>query len=179
MPRSPFPFFLLVVICLAACEPSRAPPPDEERSGESSLQSQLPPAYRDLDDVLTGTAEQRFMTARRRLAQDFADLCGDSFCGGRYSNIESVSFRCAFAVATGRVRRCTWIFGASSEIVSGNTGVIHVDARTFTCGIAIDALPGELTDMVLAAGADGPVRRPLPGRAKASLFDALVPCLGA
>ncbi len=118
------------------------------------------------------------MTARRRLAQDFADLCGDSFCGGRYSNIESVSFRCAFAVATGRITTCTWIFGASSESVAGKSGVIRVDAKTFACGIAIDALPGALTDMVLAPGADGPVRRPLPGHGT-SLYDALLPCFGA
>ena len=172
---------LALVAFLGACEPGSrgaGPGPEPEQTSESLLKGKLPPAYRDVDDVLTGADEQRFAEACTRLARDFADLCGDSFCGGRYTNIESVSFRCALAVASGRITTCTWVFGASSETVTGNAGLIRVDARTFACGIAIDALPGELTDLVLAPGATGAVRRPLP-RARGSLYDALITCLSA
>ena len=71
--------------------------------------------YIDVYEYFTTDAQyEAWFTLTAQLNHDFDDICGDTFCEGDYSNIESLRFRCSVEQTTGRVGRCLWIFAGSS-----------------------------------------------------------------
>lgn len=111
------------------------------------------------------------------LRGDFDDVCGDTFCEGEYSNLESLRFRCSVETSTGAVGRCVWVFGGSNEEIDPATGAVTVDGQIFTCEMPL-AAGTDIRDLMeaLGTGETEPIRAPLPGSDR-SLYDGLTQCL--
>ncbi|MBS7458681.1 hypothetical protein [Coralloluteibacterium stylophorae] len=108
------------------------------------------------------------------LRDGFDDICGDTFCEGEYSNIESLRFRCSVDAGSGVLGECVWVFAASNEEVHPARGRILVDARSWRCRLPLAA--GTTMDELLAALADDPLYAPLP-RGAVTIYDGLGDCL--
>lgn len=119
----------------------------------------------------------RFYDLARRLNRDFDAICGDTFCEGDYSNIQSLGFRCSVERATGVMGECIWTFAGSYEDVDPDSGRVQVDARIWQCKAPL--LPGTSIESFYAALGSRPfdaIDAPLPGT-RSSLYDGLTDCL--
>ena len=110
------------------------------------------------------------------LEDDFDRICGDTFCEGEYSNIQSLRFRCSVDRATGRIGMCAWMFAASNEEIDPATGRIKVSQRGFwRCRAPL--VPGTTIEAFIAAlQVDAPLHAPLPSTT-ATMMDGLIDCL--
>lgn len=120
----------------------------------------------------------RFYDLAGRLARDFDYICGDTFCEGDYSNIQSLGFRCSVERATGMMGECIWTFAGSYEDVDPDSGRVQVDARIWQCKAPL--LPGTSVENFYAA-LEGSrpfdtIDAPLPGTER-SIYDGLTDCL--
>lgn len=120
----------------------------------------------------------RFRDLAGRLKRDFDDLCGDTFCEGQYSNIESLRFRCSVQSTTGIMGECIWTLAGSYEEVDPRSGRVQVDARTWQCKAPLS--PGTSIESFYAAlegsRSSYTINAPLPGT-ELSVYDGLVGCL--
>jgi hypothetical protein len=132
----------------------------------------------EVGEYLTRDADiETWYTAVSRLKQNFDDICGDTFCEGDYSNIQSLSFRCSVEKLTGVVGRCVWIFAASNEEISPSDGRILVDTHHWRCRSPLARLT-RIDDLLTALSGPQPMRAMLPGTSK-SIYDGLADCLYA
>jgi hypothetical protein len=120
----------------------------------------------------------RFNALAGRLTRDFDYICGDTFCEGDYSNIQSLHFRCSVEYATGTMGECIWTLAGSYEEIDPDTGRVLVDARTWQCKAPL--LPGTSIESFYAA-LEGSrpldtINAPLPGT-ELSIYDGLTDCL--
>ncbi|WP_229908193.1 hypothetical protein [Comamonas sp. JC664] len=132
--------------------------------------------YVDVSAYLTSEADiEAWYQLTRNLKQNFDDICGDTFCEGEYSNIESLRFRCSVHALTGRMGQCVWVFAASNEEVDPATGVVTVDARTWTCQAPL-APRTTMQKFLAALAGNAPLYATLP-RTQTTIYDGLVTCL--
>jgi hypothetical protein len=101
----------------------------------------------------------------------FNDVCGDTFCGSDYGDLQSLQLDCAVTKSTGNVKSCTWIFGGSFSL-PGKTGALDVTSNSFACTVAMKGTLSQLIGVLNAAGTDNPIQRPLPGETT-SAYDAI------
>jgi len=158
---------------LAGCTDSGA---GTDTSAELRADGAAPAGYRDVEEALSGDDFERWFELKRQLRKNFDDICGDTFCEGDYTNLQSLSLRCSVSVGTGAFRSCIWLFAGSYEAVRPATGSFEVNQRFFRCKLPIAGTPGALLDALLAAGDDPPLERKLPGGER-SIYDALGDCL--
>ncbi|PJK00751.1 hypothetical protein CO641_01900 [Lysobacteraceae bacterium NML91-0213] len=109
-----------------------------------------------------------------QLRRDFDDICGDTFCEGEYTNIESLRFQFSVHRVSGRLGMCVWSFAASDEVVDPASGKVVVRPRTWQCRAPIGA-GTTLEELLAAVGEQSPLYAPLPGGR--SVFEGLVDCL--
>ncbi len=135
-----------------------------------------PGAYVDASAYLQAEADiDAWLTLRYQLHRNFDDICGDAFCEGEYSNIQSLRYVCSVHRVSGRIGSCGWSFAASEESVAPRDGRISVESPAWLClsplapGTTIEALLGALQG-------EEPLHAVLPGRA-VTLYDGLVDCL--
>jgi hypothetical protein len=101
----------------------------------------------------------------------FNDVCGDTFCGSDYGDLQSLQLDCAITKSTGNVKSCTWIFGGSFSL-PGAAGALAVTSKSFACTVSMRGTPSQLISVLTAAGTDNPIQRPLPGETT-SAYDAI------
>ena len=132
--------------------------------------------YTDPYSYFTTDAQfEAWYSLRARLAVDFDDICGDTFCEGDFSNITPLRFQCSVQRGSGRIGRCVWSFAASNEDIDPATGALDVQQPSWQCPIPI--APHTTIDALLAALAgDDPLDTPLPGTLL-TIYDGLVHCL--
>ncbi len=129
--------------------------------------------YVDLGDFLTADADiERWYEIKRGLTDDFDQICGDTFCGGDFSNIYSLGFTCAVSSKQGRVRECIWTFAASDELIDGATGSIASTVPFYECRFRPT---GTVRHFLPAFVGDEYIDSPLPGL-EGSLYDGLGDC---
>lgn len=109
------------------------------------------------------------------LRRDFDEICGDTFCEGDYSNIESLRYRCSVDQASGRIGQCLWVLAGSMEDVDPDTGRIVVSGKVWRCRSPIGRLV-TFEELVGALDVPSALRAPLPGSGR-SLYDGLGDCL--
>ena len=132
--------------------------------------------YVDTSAYLTSEADiNAWYQLVSTLNQQFDDVCGDTFCEGDYSNIQSLRFRCSVDNRTGVIGQCVWVFAASNEEINPATGAITVDAQSFTCQVPL-APRTPLSAFLSALSGPDPLRAPLP-RTTQSIYDGLADCL--
>jgi hypothetical protein len=123
-----------------------------------------------------GTDQGLWMDATNALRADFDGVCGDTFCGGDYANLQALRFVCSVRDTTGTLRDCKWLFGGSYSLVDPKTGAVSVQARSWRCSVPATGKANDLATMLLAPGATKPIDRVLPGGGK-SAYDVLAGCL--
>jgi hypothetical protein len=166
-PRSHPSLFNLVLGVLAATSVACG---GDSESTESDLSTKT--TYVDLGDFVTSDADiERWSEIRRELTDAFDEICGDTFCGGDYSNIYSLGFTCSVSSKQGRIRECLWTFAASDESIDGAEGVIASNVPFFECRVR----PTGTVRRLLPAFGEDPLRSELPGMG-GSLYDALGDC---
>lgn len=154
-------------LLLAASVPLAAP---AATPGEDASQ------YVDASDYLQGEAQiDAWFSMLSELKRDFDDICGDTFCEGEYSNIESLRYRCSVHQASGRIGTCVWVFAASDEEIDPATGEILVMPKFWRCPTPL--APGTTIEELLSAVAGrSALDAPLP-RSDRSIYDGLIDCL--
>ncbi len=132
--------------------------------------------YVEIGSVFTRDAQyEAWSTARIGLRQDFDDICGDTFCEGEYSNIESLRVQCSAHRVTGRIGSCIWSFGASDESIDARSGRIATQGKVWQCVMPLSA--GTTVDQLLAAlSVEHPLYATLPASSK-TVYDGLIDCL--
>jgi hypothetical protein len=123
----------------------------------------------------TDAQYEAWSTLTTGLRSDFDNICGDTFCEGDYSNLQSLSFDCSVDQASGRIGRCVWIFAGSYEGIDPATGAITVDARTWNCPTPL-APRTTMTELLAALAVSHPLQTPLP-RTQTTIYDGLIDCL--
>ncbi|HEY4530240.1 MAG TPA: hypothetical protein VIG97_07910 [Luteimonas sp.] len=134
------------------------------------------PGYIEASSYLQSDADyEAWFTLRRQLARNFDDICGDTFCEGEYTNIQSMRYVCSVQRLTGRIGQCGWSFVASEESVDRLRGTISADAPAWLCPSPL--VPGTRFEELLdALEGDEPLYAALPGTER-TLYDGLVDCL--
>jgi hypothetical protein len=163
---------LPAALLLASCASENGA--DETTPGATSDTEDLESAgsYVHIMDYWKTAADQdRWTSLRQALDGAFDNICGDTFCGGDYSNLHSLGLDCSVSKRTGRVAECVWTFVGSQAAVDAASGKLTVDAPSFQCHVATKSTANAL---VKGLEAD-PLHAQVPG-AKTSLYDALVPC---
>ncbi len=132
--------------------------------------------YVEIGDYWKSSADQNaWFDLTRKIDGEFGDICGDTFCGGDYSNLTSLGFSCAVSSQRGAVHECVWTFAGSSHLVNGGTGTVEASVATFQCRIAPKTSARALLTTLAAKGTDKSIQRVLPG-ATQSLYDVLGDC---
>ena len=130
---------------------------------------------RAVDSFTTQPAQDTWIAATAALRAGFDDVCGDTFCGGDYSNLQALRFECAVNAKTGALKTCAWNFAGSYDTV-GAKGALTVNAKAFSCPVAVTGTASKLAGVLTAPGSVAAINRPLPGGTK-SAYDALTSCL--
>lgn len=161
----PAPLLLAAVLC-AAAGTAAASPGGNGTSGH----------YVDPTGYLqTDAGYEAWFHLRLQLRRNFDDICGDTFCEGEYSNIESLRFQCSVHRVTGRVGDCSWSFAASDESVEPLRGRVRSTPMAWAC--RVPGVRGWAFDTLLGALAgDQPLYAPLPGQQR-TLYDVIGDCL--
>lgn len=132
--------------------------------------------YVDVSGYLTADADiNAWYTLVFNLRDDFDYICGDTFCEGEYTNIESLRYRCSVERTTGTIGSCVWVFAASNEEVSARTGRIIVDAQSWRCRTPL-VRGTSIHDFLAALEGPSPLYAHLPGT-NWSIYDGLANCL--
>jgi hypothetical protein len=168
----------LVLLLATACGAPDAASSVVTESPAATTEEALATSYVDMQDFASSSQEEqdRYFAMTRALKQGFDDVCGDTFCEGDYSNLESLGFRCSVTSKAGKIKSCVWTFAGSYELVDAKTGKINVSAKTFTCAIPATGSTRSLLDALSGPGTTPAIRRTLPG-STLSAYDALVGCL--
>lgn len=113
------------------------------------------------------------------LKAGFDRVCGDTFCGGDFGDLQAVDFSCAITKSTGNVKSCAWTFGGSWHLVPEKGGQLDVHSSTFRCDVPVKGTLSQLISTLTAPTQwweDEYLRLPLPGTT-ATAYDALLGCL--
>lgn len=132
--------------------------------------------YVDVASYLDNDAEyEAWLHLRRQLADNFDDICGDTFCEGEYSNIYSLRYLCSVHQASGRIGSCGWSFAASDESIMATNGRITSQPAAWLC--ASPLVRGTTIEAFLVAlQGDEPLYATLP-MSERTLYDGLIDCL--
>jgi len=118
----------------------------------------------------------RYAQARTALDSAFNYICGDTYCGSDYGDLQSLDFACSITKSSGNVKTCAWAFGGSFA-GAGSDGSVVETSKTFVCTVPVKGTLSQLLDSVLAPGTgDDAIQRPLPGETT-SAYDDLGGCL--
>jgi hypothetical protein len=135
-----------------------------------------PGSYVDVLAYLqTDAAYEAWFTLRRQLHRNFDAICGDTFCEGDYSNIQSLRYVCSVHRVSGRIGSCAWSFAASEESVARRSGRISAETPAWLCLSPL--VPDTTLEALLdALQGDEPLYAALPGSSR-TLYDGLIDCL--
>src|SRR4051812_24691786 len=97
--------FAALVITLSACAGQVGGGVDESADDVTHT------TYVDAQEYWKSPADQSaWLAMMRKIESEFNDVCGDTFCGGDYSNLTSLGFTCSVTSARGSVHECVWAF---------------------------------------------------------------------
>lgn len=134
------------------------------------------PHFVDVYEYFSNDAQyEAWYTLTTQLRRNFDDICGDTFCEGDYSNIQSLDFRCSVEQTSGRIGHCVWVFAGSYEDIDADTGRINVQSHVWRCRAAL-APRTSIDALLVALAGDSPLQATLPGT-QATIYDGLADCL--
>lgn len=142
--------------------------PEQAEDDVTSARTQ----YLDISEYLLGEEAEKWFAAKQGLVNGFDQICGDTFCGGDFSNLYSLDVRCSVSSKIGKMRECLWTFAGSQERVDAKTGAIASSVGFFECRIKPT---GNAKQLVSAFGED-PLRSAVPGLNGGTFYDQLGEC---
>ncbi|MEO6919327.1 MAG: hypothetical protein ABI171_10015 [Collimonas sp.] len=116
-----------------------------------------------------------FYDLERRMVKDFDDICGDTICGGEFSNLQALRYRCSVQQADSFVGECIWTFAGSNAEIDGVTGKVAVDARTWSCRTPL-APQTPIATFYSTLSVARPIHATLPATAT-TIYEGLTNCL--
>ena len=170
--RSSTGIAVLSILAIAACAAPAGAPSGEQ--GTESSEDELRTSYGNLLATLGGADLDRWINVRAALTKGFDDICGDTICGGDFSNLTTVRIACSSSTKALKMKDCAWVLGGSIDEIDGRTGKIVTTPRVFTCKIPVASNAKSMLDVLTAAGTNA-LNAPLPGTGK-SFYDGLVAC---
>lgn len=160
------------ITCYAAVSAFAAAACNGDGTGTSESDVTSKTTYLDIGDFVSSDADiERWLDIRLGLDREFDQICGDTFCGGDWSNLYSLGFTCSVSSKQGRMRECLWTFAASDERIDGATGAITSTVPFFECR---SRPTGTVRNFLPAFGADL-MDSTLPGLA-GTLSESLTDC---
>ncbi|WP_234022897.1 hypothetical protein [Sorangium cellulosum] len=176
---------MLLPVLAFGCSAAHGAAPQAQDSAAPEQEAAGAPAgstgakrFVDAESYFTSSAElDAWYGLLRELYDDFDVLCGDTFCGGEYTNYKPLRLRCSVEEHAGTIGSCVWVLAASNEEIVPSTGEVEVDARSFLCEMPV-APETPVVDLVeaLSASRARAINTALPGTDR-SLYDGLVECL--
>lgn len=135
-----------------------------------------PATYVSAASYYTSAAGQaKWNAAVGALVFGFDQVCGDTFCGSDFGDLQALDLTCAVTKSTGNVKSCTWTFGGSWVLPTA-TGALAPTSQSFSCPFTIHGTISQLITTLTASGSTDAIRRPLPG-VTTTAYDALLGCL--
>ncbi|MBX7114914.1 MAG: hypothetical protein K1X64_11360 [Myxococcaceae bacterium] len=171
--RRALPVFSLSFMVLSACG-TGVETGHEADDALDTANGELRTTYADLTETLSETELEKWLEVKRALLEGFDNICGDTLCGGDFSNLSTVRLQCSATTAAKKMKDCTWVLGGSIGYVNGTTGQIGGESRAFTCKIPIKGTAKTLLNTLIAAG-NRALNTPLP-QTNQSFYDGLVAC---
>jgi len=128
------------------------------------------------DYYTTATGQAKWAAATAALKLGFDNVCGDTFCGSDFGDLQAMQLECAVTKSTGNVKGCAWVFAGSYDYVPA-PGPLQVTSKSWTCPIAVSGttLPKFLAALT-ATGTDDAIHRVVPGLAT-SFYDQIAGCV--
>ena len=143
---------------------------------DATSEDELATTYVSADDFWKNAKDQdAWLAIKRDLVKQFDDVCGDTFCGGDYSNLTSMHLACGVSSVKGSIRDCVWTFTGSSHIVAGKIGTVQNSIASFQCHFKPSGTARGLLSTLGPAGKEPTLRRIVPGLGR-SLYDVLGDC---
>jgi hypothetical protein len=132
--------------------------------------------YVDVYEYFTTDAQfEAWFTLTTQLNQDFDNICGDTFCEGDYSNIQSLRLRCSVQQSGGRIGQCLWIFAGSYEDIDPANGHVGVSSQVWPCMLPL-APNSTIDELMSALAVPHPLHATLPGT-QVTIYDGLAECI--
>jgi hypothetical protein len=145
--------------------------------GETPITVQAGTTYVDAENYyLSPKSIAAWNTGLTNLHSGFDQVCGDTFCGSDYSDVQALDLGCAVTKSTGNVKACTWNFGGSYGQIAA-TGAVAPVTKTWSCPVAVHGTIGAMIS-VLTSTTDpetNAIQRPLPGGTSA--YDSIAGCV--
>ncbi len=123
-----------------------------------------------------------WQAVQANVKRGFDYVCGDTFCGSDYGDLQALDLVCAVTKSTGNVKGCNWIFAGSYAGI-GKSGAVVPNTKSFACPIAMKGTLPQLIAVINAppsvdnsSGYVEVIQRPLPGMTT-SLYDEVGGCL--
>jgi hypothetical protein len=137
----------------------------------------VPPTYVSADSYYTSFPnQQKWRDAQAAVVAGFDNICGDTFCGGDFGDLQAMKLECAITKSTGKVKRCAWVFSGSYTQIS-SSGMLVPTTGSWSCPItSIQGTLSQLITVWTASSSTSAIDRPLPGTT-ATAYDALLDCL--
>lgn len=161
---------ILLVASLAVVGCTQSSASEEIAETEDGLRT----SYGELFDTLDGNDLDRWFEVRSKLKKGFDNICGDTICGGDFSNLATVNLTCSSTRAQKKMKDCLWVLAGNIDYVDGRTGKLTTEARTFQCHVPVNSNAKTFLDALHGAGDDA-LNTTVPGT-NATFYDALVNC---
>jgi hypothetical protein len=122
------------------------------------------PTYVDATAYYTSAAGQaRWQAAKAALKLGFDNICGDTFCGSDFGDLQSLDLVCSVTRSTGNVKDCAWSFAGSYSVTATNGALVET-SKPFRCGLPVKGTLAQLIATVTATGTEDALHRVLPGQ---------------
>jgi hypothetical protein len=159
-------FPILLSLCAIGCAFQPADSTDETEDGLSTVYVSADAYFKTAPDKAAWAAVQTGITG------EFDNVCGDTFCGGDYSNLTSMGLVCGVSSARGIIKDCAWTFVGSSHLINGSTGTVQASIASFQCHFKPSGGVKALSTLLQQKDA---IRQAIPG-VNLSLYDVIGEC---
>ena len=103
---------------------------------------------------------------RGNLENAFADVCGDTFCGGDYNPIRPLTLTCSVKLSDGTLGSCLWTFAGAYDSIAKTTGRVTNHNHLWKCALPVTGMyPADLMILLNAPGRPDALHRALPNNA--------------
>ncbi|CAN5286855.1 hypothetical protein BH11MYX1_BH11MYX1_55000 [soil metagenome] len=132
--------------------------------------------YVDAADYYASAAGQaKWAGSLANLHAGFDNVCGDTFCGSDYADVQALDLGCSVTRSSGTVKTCIWNFGGSYTTIAPN-GNLAVVSKTWSCPVAVTGTIGQLTSVLTnTTDTADAIHRALPGGTSA--YDSIAGCV--
>lgn len=156
---------IVLSLCAVGCAFQASDSTDESEDAVTTVYVSTDAFFKDKD--IAGWA-----SAQAEITKEFDNVCGDTFCGGDYSNLTSMGLVCGVSSVRGSIKDCAWTFVGSSHLINGATGTVQASIASFQCHFKPTGGVKALSTLLQGQNA---IRATLPG-VNRSLYDVIGDC---